>query len=41
MVEDKKSERTVAMKKVKQRCKKFGFTDKMLKGPLTEGMNKK
>ena len=34
MAEAKKSERTVALKKVKELCKEFGFTARMLKGSL-------
>lgn len=41
MAEAKKNERTVALKKVKELCKEFGFTAGMLKGSLSErGKNK-
>ena len=40
MVKAKKSERTVALKKVKELCKEFGFTAGMLKGSLAEGRKK-
>jgi uncharacterized membrane protein (DUF106 family) len=40
MAEAKKSERTVALKKVKELCKEFSFTVGMLKGALTEGRKK-
>ena len=40
MVEAKKSERTVALKKVKELCKEFGFKAGMLKGMLAEGRKK-
>ena len=40
MVEAKKSERTVALKKVKEFCKEFGFKAGMLKGMLAEGRKK-
>ena len=36
MVEAKKNERTVAMKKVKELCNEFAFTAGMLKGSLAE-----
>ncbi|MDB9806739.1 H-NS histone family protein [Amylibacter sp.] len=41
MAEAKKNERTVALKKVKELCKEFGFTAGMLKGSLAEGRKKK
>jgi hypothetical protein len=41
MAEAKKSERTVALKKVKELCKEFGFTAGMLKGVLAEGRKPK
>tara|TARA_B110000977_G_scaffold187337_1_gene254314 strand:+ start:450 stop:623 length:174 start_codon:yes stop_codon:yes gene_type:complete len=41
MAEAKKNERTVALKKVKELCKEFGFTAGMLKGALAEGRKKK
>ena len=41
IVEAKKSERTVALKKVKELCKEFEFTAGMLKGALAEGRKKK
>ena len=41
MAEAKKNERTVALKKVKELCKEFGFTAEMLKGALAEGRKKK
>ena len=41
MVEAKKSERTVALKKVKELCKEFGFIDGMFKGALSEGRKRK
>ena len=37
MVEAKRNERAYALKEVKRLCKKFGFTDGMLKGSLVEG----
>ena len=37
MAEAKKNERTVALKKVKEICKEFGFIAGMLKGSLAEG----
>ena len=37
MAEAKKSERTVALKKVKELCKEFGFIAGMFKGSLAEG----
>ena len=37
MVEDKKNERSNALKEVKHLCKEFGFTVGMLKGALAEG----
>ena len=40
MVEAKKNEHTVALKKVKELCKEFGFTARMLKGALAEGRKK-
>ena len=40
MAEAKKNERTVALKKVKELCKEFGFTAGMLKGALAEGRKK-
>jgi hypothetical protein len=41
MAEAKKSKRTVALKKVKELCKEFGFTAGMLKGVLAEGRKPK
>ena len=41
MAEAKKNERTVALKKVKELCKEFGFTTGMLKGVLDDGRQKK
>ena len=41
MAETKKNERTVALKKVKELCKEFGFTVGLLKGSLAEGRTKK
>jgi uncharacterized membrane protein (DUF106 family) len=41
MIEAKKNERTIALKKVKDLCKEFGFTAGMLKGALTEGRKKR
>jgi hypothetical protein len=41
MAEAKKSECTVAEKKVKELCKEFGFTTGMLKGSISEGRNMK
>ena len=41
MAEAKKNERTVALKKVIELCKEFGFTAGMLKGSLTEGRKPK
>ena len=41
MTEAKKSERTVALKKVKELCKEFGFTSGMLKDSLSEGRKQK
>ena len=40
MVESKKNERTIALKKVMLLCKEFGFTSGMLKGSLAEGRKK-
>lgn len=40
IVEAKKSERTVALKKIKELCKEFGFTVGMLKGAHAEGWEK-
>ena len=40
MVEAKKNEGTVALEKVKELCKEFGFTAGMLKGALAEGRKK-
>ena len=40
MVEAKKNEGTVALEKVKELCKEFGFTARMLKGALAEGRKK-
>ena len=37
MTEVKKSERTDALKKVKELCKEFGFTAGVLKDALAEG----
>ena len=39
-VEDKKNERSNALKEVKPPCKEFGFTAGMLKGALVEGRKK-
>ena len=41
MAEAKKNERTVALKKVKEFYKEFGFTTGMLKGVLAVGRKKK
>jgi len=41
MAEAKKRERAGALKKVKDLCKGFGFTARMLKGAMTEGRKKK
>ena len=41
MVEAKKRERAEVLKKVKERCKEFGFTTGMLKGALAEDRKKK
>ena len=41
MAEANKSERTVALKKVKELCKEFGFKAGMLKGWLFEGRKQK
>ena len=41
MAEAKKKERTIALKKVKELCKEFGFTTGMLKGVLDDGRQKK
>ena len=41
MIEAKKNERANALKKVKRLCKEFGFTDRMLKGSLAVGRQKK
>ena len=41
MAEVKKSERTDALKKVKELCKEFYFTAGMLKGALSEGRKRK
>ena len=41
IVEAKKSERTVALKKVKELCKEFEFTAGMPKGSLAEGRKSK
>ena len=41
MAEAKKNERTVALKKVKELCKEFGFAAGMLKGVLAEGRKMK
>ena len=41
MIEAKKNERAKALKKVKRLCKEFGFTDRMLKGSLAVGRQKK
>ena len=41
MAEVKKSERTGALKKVKELCKEFGFNTGMLKGSLAEGRKSK
>ena len=40
MVEDKKNERTVALKEIKRLCKEFGLNAGMLKGSLV-GCRKK
>ena len=40
MEEAKKRERAVALKKVKQLCKEFGFTAGMLQGVLARGRNR-
>ena len=40
MVEAIKNERTVALKKFKERCKLFGFITGILKGSLAEGRKK-
>ena len=40
MEEAKKRERAVALKKVKQMCKEFGFTAGMLQGVLARGRNR-
>ena len=40
MVKAKKSERTVALKKVKELCKEFGFKVGMLKCALAKGRKK-
>ena len=40
MAKAKKSERTVALKKVKELGKEFGFTARILKGVLAEGREK-
>jgi uncharacterized membrane protein (DUF106 family) len=40
MIEAKKNERANALKKIKRMCKKFGFTDGILKGSLAEGRKK-
>jgi|TARA_B110000090_G_C13102433_1_gene339088 uncharacterized membrane protein (DUF106 family) len=37
MAEVKKNQHTIALKKVKELCKEFGFTVGMLKGALAEG----
>ena len=41
MIEAKKNERANALKEVKRLCKEFGFTDRMLKGSLAVGRQKK
>jgi hypothetical protein len=41
MVEAKNNEQTNALKEVKRLCKKFAFTDGMLKGSLFEGKKAK
>lgn len=41
MVEVKKNKCADTLKKVKDLCKKFGFTAGMLKGSLAEGRKKK
>ncbi len=41
MVEVKKRERAEALKKLKELCKKFGFTAGMLKDALAEGRKTK
>ena len=41
IAEAKKNECTVALKKVKELCKQFGFTAGMLKGALAEGWKRK
>jgi hypothetical protein len=40
MEQAKKRERAEALKKVKQLCKKFGFTAGMLQGVLAKGRNR-
>jgi DNA-binding protein H-NS len=40
MEQAKKRERAEALKKVKQLCKEFGFTARMLQGVLTKGRNR-
>ena len=40
MVEAKKNEQTVALKKVKEHCKEFDFTVGMFKASLAEGRKK-
>jgi hypothetical protein len=37
MAEAKKNERIIALKKVKELCKEFGFTAGMPKGAIAEG----
>ena len=39
MEQAKKRERTEALKKVKQLCKEFGFTARMVQGVLAKGRN--
>ena len=41
MAEAKKNERTVALKKVKELCKEFGFTAGMLIGSVAKGRGEK
>ena len=41
VAEGKKSERTNALKKVKELCKVFSFTAGMLKGSVAEGRKKR
>jgi hypothetical protein len=41
MAEANKNECTIALKKVRELCKEFGFTACMLKSTLAEGRQKK